>query len=303
MKLISPLGHVDVVIPTPLAVTRTIGPWTVGNVLGRGGHGKVFMGTSTKNEVVALKVMDVAAGDAAFVSEVQVNAVLTQLADKEDDGGRILRQKEVICCEDELVSVHVPVVPWTLADLVGGWSSGRCIPHTLMGVKFIHDRGWMHHDLKPTNVGVRGEPPRAVLLDVGTSGFLEDDDGSMEPEPGCGGTVTYFAPERELQPYNHSVDIWVMGIIGYEVTYGHHPFKFLLNPWRKGEEHEKLRPVFEKKYQEAIERLAADCKGARESPTAGYIHLGSFLAKMLRYPWAQANCEPRIAIDEKARHD
>ncbi len=39
----------------------------------------------------------------------------------------------------------------------------------LLGVKFMHDRGWLHRDLKPTNIGLIGTPLRSVLLDVGTS--------------------------------------------------------------------------------------------------------------------------------------
>jgi serine/threonine protein kinase len=140
----------------------------------------------------------------------------------------------------------------------------------LLGVKFLHDRGWMHLDLKPSNIGVTGEPRRCVLLDLGSSYLLEDE--SVEAQPGCGGTVTYLAPERELGPYNHSVDIWAMGIVGYELTYGSHPFKFLINPWRKGQAHEKLRADFHTKYDAAMNRLANDYKQAHGSPTTGYLH-------------------------------
>jgi serine/threonine protein kinase len=146
----------------------------------------------------------------------------------------------------------------------------------LLGVQFLHERGWMHRDLKPTNIGLMGgpmrDPLRSVLLDIGTADYTEKPEGFLEPEPGCGGTIHYIAPERELQPYNHSIDIWAMGIIRFELMYRYHPFKFPINPWRAGKEHEKLRPEFKKKYDEAMGRLANDGERTRKSPTQGYIH-------------------------------
>lgn len=114
------LEHVDVVIPTPSPVTRTIGSWTVGKPLGRGVHGRVFLGTSTKNEVVTFKIMGLTARNKPLIeNEVQVNQVLTDLAKKKDDGSRILREMEVIRGADDDVTIHQPVVPMVLADLVG----------------------------------------------------------------------------------------------------------------------------------------------------------------------------------------
>ena len=125
MKDMGTRDHVDVVIPTPLAVNAmTIGSWTVGNSLGRGGHGRVFMGTNAKNDVVALKIMDSTDKNRIVASEVEINTVLTDLAEKEDTDGRILRQREVIHGDYDVVSVHWPVVPMTLGNLVGNRSKG-----------------------------------------------------------------------------------------------------------------------------------------------------------------------------------
>jgi hypothetical protein len=119
--------HVDVIIPTPSPVTRIIGPWTMGRPLGKGGYGRVFLGTNTNNEMAALKIMALTdRNKSAMKREVEVNRKLTSLAEREDDRGRILRQLEVIHGSDEIVSVHKPVVPMTLADLVrsGSWTQG-----------------------------------------------------------------------------------------------------------------------------------------------------------------------------------
>ena len=76
----------------------------------------------------------------------------------------------------------------------------------LLGLQCMHHGGWMHRDLKPTNIGFIGTPPRPVLLDNGTSAHLLPGT-MMKPEPGSVGTVGYLAPELEIEEYNHSINI------------------------------------------------------------------------------------------------
>lgn len=141
----------------------------------------------------------------------------------------------------------------------------------LLAVKVMHDGGWLHRDLKPTNIGLVGKPLRAVLLDVGTSRHIQAG-GSLHAVPGTVGTIGYLAPELELEDYDHSIDIWSMGIILFELTYNYHPWKYAINPWCNGKANEALRPSFEKSYQDAIQKMVTDCRSARQSPTEGYIH-------------------------------
>jgi serine/threonine protein kinase len=122
------------------------------------------------------------------------------------------------------------------------------IRDALLGLKFLHDNSWLHRDVKPQNIGVLpGSPPRAVLLDVGQAWVLNSG-SSLRATPGCCGTLNYLAPECEMTEYDHTADIWPMGVIGFELTYGHHPFRFAKNPWRPGEVHEQMRPAFHQKY-------------------------------------------------------
>ena len=141
----------------------------------------------------------------------------------------------------------------------------------LFAVKVLHDQGWLHCDLKPTNIGIIGTPLRSVLLDTGTSAYLKSG-AALQPGPGCGGTRGYLAPERELEKYDHSIDIWAMGVILYELTYGNHPWKFTINPWRDEKENEELRPAFRESYQGAIDKMTGDYQSACQSPTEGFIH-------------------------------
>jgi serine/threonine protein kinase len=141
----------------------------------------------------------------------------------------------------------------------------------LLGVKVMRDGSWLHRDLKPANIGLIGKPIRSVLLDVGTSRHIQEG-GSLQPKPGTVGTVSYLAPELELEAYDHSIDIWSMGIILFLLTYDYHPWKYAINPWREGETYEALRPAFQERYQKAIDKMTRDYCHACVSPAKGYIH-------------------------------
>ena len=147
--------------------------------------------------------------------------------------------------------------------------AARVFRDALLGAKALHEQGWLHGDLKPPNIGVIGTPPRAVLLDIGHATHLKLG-STLPPTPGRGGTVDYIAPEREMENYDHTVDVWSLGVIGYELMYGYHPWRMALNPWRNDKEDcEKLRPKFDQKYEEATDILTRDASTAE--PSRRYI--------------------------------
>ncbi|KAL9014351.1 MAG: hypothetical protein Q9173_001000 [Seirophora scorigena] len=255
---------VDIDIPTPLPNTRTIGGWTLGNPLGVGGHSRVCFATNTSGNIAAIEMIERTSKNYRNVdAEIQVCKEVTAFAEQLKDSERIVRAMEIIYSNEENFSfkrafdniavVLWPMTPQTLADLVGPRSKGGAKGMTmeaaivfrdaLEGLKSMHDGRWLHHDMKPTNIGLVGSPLRSVLLDVGTSARIQRG-VALQPEPGARGTVGYLAPELELKEYDFSIDIWAMGVILYELTYGHHPWNFTLNPWREGKKYEMLRPAF-----------------------------------------------------------
>jgi serine/threonine protein kinase len=190
----------------------------------------------------------------------------------------------------------------------------------LRGLRFLHAHGWVHCDIKPQNIGVLTHPLRAVLLDLGQITKLALG-AKLGATPGCAGTINYIPPEREMDEYDHGIDVWPMGVIGYELTYGVHPFKFAANPWRRGHQYERLRPSWQDKYEKAIAMITADykqwlaqqragraqkyfhCEWGREKKrkvkkTTDRIVVGDLLAQVMRQPWAKHNSARRISIDE-----
>lgn len=100
----------------------------MGRPLGKGGEGRVFEGTNTKDEVAALQIVRISnSRERADVNQqISTNRALTCLANTRGDGGRILRLVEVIGSpgDDEIVLVHRPVAKLTLDAFIANHHNG-----------------------------------------------------------------------------------------------------------------------------------------------------------------------------------
>lgn len=99
------------------------------------------------------------------------------------------------------------------------------VRQTAEGLKFIHDHGCMHRDMKPHNVVGCLDPVRAVIIDFGCAIFEATSQDHMK------GTIHYLAPEilaikhRIADPdatYGQWADIWGFGLIAWELLHGYH---------------------------------------------------------------------------------
>ncbi|MCJ1368626.1 hypothetical protein MMC16_007770 [Acarospora aff. strigata] len=294
---------------TPASSAIIVGQWTISSSLGSGSFGKVHAATNTKNEVVAIKtvVRQSQRTGAALQHEIQVLRALTDLGQAADDSGRLLRLREVIYQTgkwkyqpphfENVWLVLEPVARETFTQLVPKVSQAvmsvdcmHLFREALRGVEFLHSHGWIHGDLKPANIGVRSrDPPCVVLLDLG--GALNTASGLIHPTPGVGGTVGYLAPEKELQPYDASVDMWSLGVIGYQLIYSKHLWMLGRNPWRQ-DYMKELRPRFDAMYSEAIAKLTKS--------EAGFMK--NLLVQMLQYRWTAQNPGHRISARDALEH-
>jgi serine/threonine protein kinase len=83
-------------------------------------------------------------------------------------------------------------------------------------MSFMHSRGFIHQDLKPSNI-LLNDKGRVLIGDFGASR-----NEYLDITPTSAGTVHYAAPEmfHEEVPLTRQVDIYSFGLILYEILVG-----------------------------------------------------------------------------------
>src|SRR5262249_23125567 len=86
-------------------------------------------------------------------------------------------------------------------------------------VQYAHDRGVIHRDIKPANILFRKHPQKGdqvVLSDFGLALLANDTHYSL-PEAG---TFAYMAPEQSRGEPEFASDIYLLGVVLYQLCTG-----------------------------------------------------------------------------------
>jgi mitogen-activated protein kinase kinase len=133
---------------------------------------------------------------------------------------------------------------------------GILICSLVLGMRYIHSRRIIHHDLKPSNILVNGKE-HVWICDFGAS-RSEDDE---TPENGTG-TVGYAAPEqyKEGVVCTTKCDVFTFGLVLYEILVGVPVFP------PSGSQFDVIRrlhhrdlPVLPANHGELMQTLLVDC--------------------------------------------
>lgn len=87
---------------------------------------------------------------------------------------------------------------------------------------YLHQSNYIYYDLKPENilVSVNLNSTQIKLIDLGLAEYLPN-----QNEHVIKGTAQYIAPELlKKEPHDFRVDLYSLGIILYQIIYGHLPF-------------------------------------------------------------------------------
>lgn len=202
---------------------HTIGKYTILEELGRGAFATVFRARDTVlQRDVALKILHPPLmADPDFMRRFETDArAAAQL-----EHPHIVTIHDLGQAETRYYIAMQYLPGGTLADrLASGplpWSDAVCvITEIAEALDFVHARGLIHRDVKPTNIlfNARGE---AVLADFGLVKAVEGSAVARSSTGGVIGTPAYLAPEVwEGKPVTPATDVYALGCVLFEMLTG-----------------------------------------------------------------------------------
>ncbi|MEO6924811.1 MAG: serine/threonine-protein kinase, partial [Bryocella sp.] len=213
---------------------RSIGPYKLQSLLGRGGTGAVYLAQRADGQyqkTVAIKVIDVPLATELFRDrfrqERQILAGLDHpLIAKLLDGG----------VSDEgspyLVMDYVPGVPidqYCEQHSLSLEQRLRLFIKVCEAVQYAHQNLVVHRDLKPDNILV-SEDGTPHLLDFGTAKLLSPENTAPASQSTQDGflsfTPHYASPEQVLgQPITIGSDVYSLGVLLFALLTGRQPYQ------------------------------------------------------------------------------
>lgn len=106
------------------------------------------------------------------------------------------------------------------------WSAERVIDllrDCLNVLRYIHDKGVIHRDLKPTNLILRNSDNKIVLVDFGSVKNILQGEGTIEQLTVAVGTQGYMPIEQARGKPNSTSDLYALGVIGIQALTGVKP--------------------------------------------------------------------------------
>jgi serine/threonine protein kinase len=193
-------------------------------LIGEGGFARVFLATDLElGRQVAIKVLE--------QSWVTDSELLTRFRN-EARAVAVLDHPNILPVYDSGVAEGTPyiIMPYisggTLADRMkeGPFTFdeiGFYLDQISSALDYAHERGIVHRDVKPTNLLMRPNG-QLVLMDFGLAKLLEN--ASVGTKTGVMGTVAYMAPEQLFGFVSTATDIYMLGLILYQMLAGKLPF-------------------------------------------------------------------------------
>src|SRR4051794_18385145 len=221
----------------------TLGPFAIEAEIGRGGMGVVYRARDTAiGRFVALKVLRAELADESarrrFVQEMRLTARVEH---------------------DHLVRLYATSgpserTPYLVLEYVAGPTLAArvrerprmdrrevasLVAQVADGLSAIHEAGFIHRDVKPSNVLIDPTNGRAKLGDFGVAKLLAGSGDAFTRDGEVAGTPAYLSPEQITRPeaVEPSSDVYSLGVTLFECLVGETPFR--------GEPHDIVRQILQ----------------------------------------------------------
>lgn len=241
-------GRVNTVIP------RRLGHVSLVRELGQGGMGTVWL-----------------ARDEMLGRDVAVKFLLNAVTDANDPGfARFLEGARAAAAlrHPGLTAIHaaelINGVPYQVMEFVDGPTVSTLLERTgpfapdvahaiidavANAIGVLHERGIVHHDIKPSNVLLDADG-RVFVTDFGLTCRRATADAKVQ----VSGTPAYMAPEMFDGQVSPKSDVYALGVMLYEMLTGERPFRSNQSNTLQRAEREALprEPLAKRKVSDAL---------------------------------------------------
>ncbi len=194
-----------------------IGRYALLKELGRGGAGAVFLARDERlGREVAVKLHHGGGGREARRARMRAEAEVAEAV----RSARVVRLFEVRPEQGAIVMEHCAggsIRQCIARGPVGADEARAWLRDVAFALARMHEAGWVHRDLKPGNVLLRGDG-RAVVSDLGLARRIGERAEAME------GTAGFTAPEaRAGEVIGPALDVYSFGAMGVALGLGESP--------------------------------------------------------------------------------
>ena len=193
------------------------------HLIGEGCFGKVFKGRRKyTGQAVALKFISTRGKSEKDLKNLRQEMAIL----------KTLKHENIILLIDafETASDFVVVTEFAHGELFEIFQDDRQLPESevqliaqqlVKALFYLHSNRVIHRDMKPQNILI-GSNNVVKLCDFGFARAMSNKTVVLNSVKG---TPLYMAPELvQEQPYNHTADLWSLGVILYELFVGTPPF-------------------------------------------------------------------------------